>query len=134
MLILTAGACGEETNPNPDRTVASVTVTLPASPPEEHDTVQLVAQALDEQDRPFDRPVTWASEDPAIATVSPEGLLVALAAGQVTVTATSDGIAGSGQVIITDPAVASIDLTTPVNSLVRDQVIQLVFALKDKGA
>lgn len=132
MLILTAGACGEETNPNPDRTVASVTVTLPATPPEVLDTVQLAAQPLDEQQRPFDRPVTWASEDPAIATVSPEGLLVAVAAGQVTVTATSDGIAGSGQVTITDPAVASIDLTTPVSSLVPDQVIQLVFALKDK--
>lgn len=131
MLILTTGACGE-TDPNRERFVASVTLTLPASPPEVTDTVQLDAQPLDDGQQPYDRPVTWASSNTSIATVSPEGSLVALAPGLVTVTATSDGIDGTGQVTIVDPAVASIDLAAPAGSLVPDQVIQLVATLKDK--
>lgn len=43
--------------------------------------------------------VTWASNNPALDTVSPNGLVMALAAGQVTVTATGAG--GSGAAMIT---------------------------------
>ena len=43
---------------------------------------------------PLDRPVTWASSDPALATVSSDGLVSAVAAGSVLITAESDGVAG----------------------------------------
>ncbi len=42
-----------------------------------------------------DRTVTWTSSDQAMATVNTSGLVTSVAAGAVTITATSEGVAGS---------------------------------------
>jgi len=47
------------------------------------------------------RPVTWTVSDPSKATISPAGVLSAIAAGGITVTATSEGVSGTATVTIT---------------------------------
>lgn len=44
--------------------------------------------------------VTWKSADPAVAAVSAEGEVTAVAQGQTTVTATASGVSGSAEVIV----------------------------------
>jgi hypothetical protein len=58
-------------------------------------SVQLTAKALDAQGRPLaGRAVTWTSTDMAVATVSQDGVLTAIAAGQVGITAAIGGVSG----------------------------------------
>jgi len=56
------------------------------------DTVELHASAADARGAPVDRPVTWRSSDPAVASVDPGGLLVASSRGTTRVSATADGV------------------------------------------
>ena len=46
------------------------------------------------------RPVTWVSADPALATVSPNGLVLGIAIGPVRITATSEGVSGDAVITI----------------------------------
>jgi alpha-tubulin suppressor-like RCC1 family protein/uncharacterized protein YjdB len=57
------------------------------------------------------RDVTWESSDVSIATVSSAGIVMALATGTVTITATSEGRSGMATVVVVRPAVASVMVT-----------------------
>ena len=61
------------------------------------------------------REVTWSTSGPAIATISSEGLLTAVAAGSVTITATSEGRSGTASVTVTNPPVATVTVS-PVSA------------------
>ncbi|MBL8983057.1 MAG: Ig-like domain-containing protein [Gemmatimonadetes bacterium] len=57
------------------------------------DTVTLVATPRDAQGNPLpQRPVTWQSPDPTIATITTGGLLTAVGAGRIEVTARAESI------------------------------------------
>ncbi len=67
------------------------------------------------------RSVTWASGNPAVATVDASGLVTSLAAGSATISATSEGISGVASVTVTaiplpgtvgDLSVSAIDDTS----------------------
>src|SRR5205814_332451 len=59
-------------------------------------TAQLTATPKDSNGTALSgRAVTWASNNPAVATVSPSGLVTGVAAGSATITATSEGKSGS---------------------------------------
>src|SRR2546425_11916692 len=59
-------------------------------------TVQLTATLKDGAGNVvINRPITWASSDSAMATVSGSGLVSALGAGSPTITATSEAVAGA---------------------------------------
>jgi uncharacterized protein YjdB len=65
------------------------------------------------------RPIAWASGDPTIATVA-GGTVTAVSAGITTITATSEGKAGSATVTISTPPpapVASVNLNPPSVSI-----------------
>jgi serine/threonine protein kinase/alpha-tubulin suppressor-like RCC1 family protein/uncharacterized protein YjdB len=51
-----------------------------------------------------ERDVTWTSSDPAVAGVSPAGLVTATRGGSVTITATSDGVKGAATITVPAPA------------------------------
>ena len=61
--------------------------------------------------------VVWLSEHPAFASISAAGLVFALDAGSSLISATKDAIAGSTQVTVTAPALASI-VVTPGNPII----------------
>ena len=112
--------------------VASVTVDPTTVSLTTGATQQITATPRDAQGNPLvDRAVTWESQNTAVATVSPAGLITAVAPGTTTVTATSEGKVGTVSVTVTAPAVGSISVspgsatvyvaaTTPLSATVRD--------------
>jgi uncharacterized protein YjdB len=104
---------------------ASVTVTAPAPAPVASVTVdpatvslttggtqQVTATPRDAQGNALaGRAVTWQSGNTAVATVSPTGLITAVAPGNTTVTATSEGKVGTVTVSVAAPAVGSVSIT-----------------------
>ncbi len=85
--------------------VVSVTISpnspqLKLSPPNAVLSVQLQATMRDVDGNVLgNRPVTWTSSNTSIATVSANGQVQAVAPGQVTITATSEGV--PGQTVVT---------------------------------
>jgi hypothetical protein len=89
---------------------ASVTVTSPTPTPYEGDTVQLTAVAKDPSGNVLAGKVaSWSSSDPVLAPVSTTGLLNTWRTGQVTVTATIDGVTGQLALTLT-PVLATATL------------------------
>jgi subtilisin family serine protease len=82
--------------PAPPVAVASVTVTPDSADLALAGTLQLSAVVRDAQGATLTgRPVTWTSAEPAIATVSATGLVTAVVAGRVQVTASVEGRSAS---------------------------------------
>jgi hypothetical protein len=94
--LLIAVACGRRIDAPTTAAVVSVTVSPPVASVYVGSTQQLTAAPRDAGGNPLPgRVVTWNSDSPAVATVSGSGLVTGLAAGAVTITATSEGKAGS---------------------------------------
>src|SRR5204863_2192868 len=89
----------------PPAPVASVTVTpAPASVPTGQ-TVQLTATLKDANGNTLTgRTVTWASSNPAVATVTGSGLVSGVTAGAATITATSETVSGTSAITVTAAA------------------------------
>lgn len=127
--------------PPPPIVVASVTVTLSPSNLIVGQTAQatVVARTADGVVVPG-RTVTWASSFPSLATVSSSGLVTAVAAGNVVITATIDGISGSaplavGAVVLPPPpppplVVASVTVSIVPTSLIVGQTAQATAVAK----
>ncbi len=96
-------------------------------------TLQLAATPKDNGGNALQgRTVTWTSSNPAFATVSASGLVTALApGGPVTVTATSEGIAGTATVNIVSAAAASVDVSGATELMVSGTTEQLAATPKD---
>lgn len=80
--------------------VASVTVTPPLTTVNLGDaSVQLVATPRDGAGNALtNRTIVWTSAAPAVATVSPLGVVTAVAPGNATITATSEGVSGTAAI------------------------------------
>ncbi len=76
--------------------VASVTVTPNTASVPTGSTAHFTATTKDSAgDTLTDRVIAWASSNPSLATVDDTGLVAAVATGQVTITATAEGVSGS---------------------------------------
>src|SRR6266699_2596390 len=107
--------------------VAPATASLPVG-----QTVQLTATPKDSAGAALTgRPVTWASSNAAVATVSGSGLVNGIAAGTATITATSEGKAGSAAVTVTLVPVASVVVSPAPAMLPLHGTTQLGVTLKD---
>ncbi len=92
----------------PPAPVASVTVSPASSALTIGHTVQLAATMKDASGNVLSgRPVTWASSNSSMATVSSTGLVTAVAAGSATTTATSGGQSGAASVSVSAAAPAA---------------------------
>jgi len=81
--------------------VASVDVTPASATMTVQSTFQFTATPKDASGNALSgRQVTWASSDPNIATVNNSGFVVGLAAGQVSIRATSEGILGTAALTV----------------------------------
>jgi uncharacterized protein YjdB len=85
--------------------VRSVSVTPAPATVAVAQSLAFTAQPKDSTGVPLSgRPVAWASSDASIATVSATGVVTGVAAGSVTITATSEGVAGSSTTQVTAAA------------------------------
>ena len=57
--------------------------------------------------------VSWSTNAEAVATVSTSGFVTAIAPGSATITATSEGVAGTATITVVPVSVASVAITTP---------------------
>src|SRR5512133_620386 len=77
------------------------------------------------------RPVTWSSSNTSVATVSPQGVLTAVAAGTTTITATSEGKSGTSAVTISNFAVGSVSVQPTPSTIVQNTSLQLTAVIRD---
>ena len=114
--------------------VASITVTLNASSINAGQSTQAVAVTRDAVGNVVTgRTIAWSSAAPVLATVSPSGVVSAIAAGSVSIVASSEGVSNSATLVITGSTqpVASVSLSATSTSLVAGQSQAVSVTLKD---
>jgi len=114
------GVCAVTTNSSGAEQLPVVTVTVaPASNTAGiGQAVQLRATPKDAAGGRLIRLTDWTSSDVSVATVSNNGLVTAVAAGHVVITATAGGVSGTAQVTVTTapasaPVAAATEATAP---------------------
>lgn len=107
--------------------LTSIQVGIPSPSLASGSTEQLTATGIfsDNTTQPLTSQVAWQSSDTTVAAISGVGVLTALKAGAVTVTATLNSLSGSGSVTITAPALSSITVSPAVFSVASGQTKQL---------
>jgi uncharacterized protein YjdB len=90
-------------------------------------TEQLTAQGTysDSTTGSLTTQATWQSSDATVATVSNAGLLTALKAGTVTITATMGSVSGTASVVVNAASVSSITISPALFSIASGQNQQL---------
>jgi hypothetical protein len=124
-----------DTPPPPPPAVAAVQfVGAPPSTLEVGQSVQLQARALDSAGAVLSgRPVTWTSSAPTVASVSGTGLVMALAPGQTTLTAASEGRSATAELAVVPPPVASVTLTPELLEILAGASGELTATLRSAG-
>jgi len=79
------------------------------------------------------RSITWSSDAPAVATVSADRLVSAVAVGSATITATSEGKSGTASITVTVVPVASVTVTPSPGSVSIGSTLQLTAVTKDSA-
>jgi uncharacterized protein YjdB len=112
--------------------VATVTVTPAPLSMSVGQTTQLAATLKDASGNVVAGPtVAWSSTNTAVATVSAQGMVTAVAAGNATITATSEGKSGSAALTISNVAVGSVSILPQGPSIVARSNIQLKATVLD---
>src|SRR6266702_2930952 len=115
--------------------VVTVTVSPAAPSVAVGGTLQLMATPKDGNGNPLTgRTVTWASNAPAVATVSSTGLVTGMAAGAATITATCEKMSGKADATVAAPAplpVASVSVSPAAPSVPVGGAAQLTATPKD---
>jgi Tol biopolymer transport system component len=134
LALLVAIACSDDapSAPATPAPVATVTVSPLTQTIIVGQTTTLTAALADAAGNPITgRAVTWASNDPAVATVSATGVVTALAEGAVQIDATSEGKYGTGIVVVSRAPVATVAITQPALSLSEGEASTLTAVAKD---
>lgn len=79
------------------------------------------------------RSITWASSNTGAATVDNTGLVIGVATGSTTISATSEGKTGTVGITISAPTVAEVSVTPSTAGLVVGQGLTLAAAARDAG-
>ncbi|MBK8649060.1 MAG: Ig domain-containing protein [Gemmatimonadetes bacterium] len=123
------GGDSEDTGSQPLPPVATIEIAPPSASLDSGATLSLVAILRTAQGDVVTRPVNWTSANPAIVSVSSNGLATANApGGPVAVTAQSEGRSGSALVSVpnTPAVVRTVTLTSSVDTIVvRGRTAQL---------
>ena len=98
--------------PHVDVLVESVTLDKTSATLLPNDTLQLTATV--NPDNADDKTVTWSTSDPAVATVSETGLVKAIKAGKVTVTAAAGGKSATCEITVKANGASGEDLDDPI--------------------
>ncbi|HET6797168.1 MAG TPA: protein kinase [Gemmatimonadales bacterium] len=98
------------------------------------DEIQLEATARDKRGRAVTRPVTWRSEDDAVATVSLDGILVARSGGTVRVVAELDQASDEITLTVVSQKVAAVHISGVPQSVVAGDSFALTATPLDRWA
>ncbi len=96
--------------------------------------VQLIVAARDSNGRAVvGRPITWTTDNPAVATVSATGLVTAVAEGVAHIRAVVDGTPGEAVILVsaTLTPVDSVEVRPESATVVIDGFVQLTAVLRD---
>ncbi|MCU0633886.1 MAG: Ig-like domain-containing protein [Gemmatimonadaceae bacterium] len=115
------------------RPVATVTVTVPRSGIRISEVLQATAVLRDSVGVQVNRPITWTSSAPTIATVSTTGAITALAVGSATITATSEGRSGTVSVSITPIPVGTVTPSLPRPIIRIGETLQAAVVVRDSA-
>jgi len=77
------------------------------------------------------QPVSWSSDNTAIATVDSYGVVSGVGVGVATITASSNGMSGAASVAVIRPPVAAVIVAPATSSIQAGQTETLVATLKD---
>src|SRR5439155_17859795 len=114
--------------------VASVTVSPASGSVPVGLTLQLSATLKDAGGKVLTgRTVTWTSSNTVAATASGSGVVTGVAAGQVTITATSEGKSGTASINVTLVPVASVTGSRASGLVLVGQTLQVAVRVKDAG-
>lgn len=112
--------------------VATVTVAPSAPSLAVGGTVQLTATTRDAAGNVLTgRSITWSSSAPAVATVSANGVVSAVATGSATITATSEGQSGTADVTVSTVPVATVTVAPATAGVAVGGTSQLSATTKD---
>jgi uncharacterized protein YjdB len=79
------------------------------------------------------RTISWASSNANVATVTPNGLVVAVAGGQTTITASAEGRSATALITVTATPVATVTVTPNGAAVQPGGTLQLTALTKDAG-
>lgn len=112
--------------------VASVVVTPTGSDLVAGQTTQLHAEPRDESGQPLaGRAVTWSTSAPNVASVSSSGLVTAIAPGQATISAVSEGKTGTASINVSPKPVSAVILSPGQGSVTVGQTLQISAQVTD---
>ena len=112
--------------------VSSITISPPGGQTVfEGLTLQLAATARDGNGNILNRPISWTTSNPSIATVSSTGAVSGVALGSATITAESESRTASTQITVAPRPVATIGLSAGTGTLAVNQSVQLSLDLRD---
>ena len=95
-------------------------------------TIQLSATLRDPQGKTITgRSVAWSSTEPAVASVSAQGLVAAATPGTARITATCEGKSGTAAISVTPASVALIEIAPSVLGLTVGRTDRLTIVVKD---
>ncbi|HKI94874.1 MAG TPA: Ig-like domain-containing protein [Gemmatimonadales bacterium] len=110
--------------------VDAVTVEPSVASVDVNESLALGAVLLDADGNALNRPVAWATSDPAIATVATTGMVTGVAPGIATVTATIEGKTSTATITVLVP-VASLEIASAPALLDIGQSAQLAATPRD---
>jgi Tol biopolymer transport system component len=129
-----AAACDNTSTAPPDtpRPVASVVVSPATRTLLTGDEQRYAARVLDANGQDItDRPITWSSSNPTVASISTDGLVTALQPGTVSINASVEGRTGSGALQVELAPVATVSIDPPQTLLLEGQTRQVAAITKD---
>jgi len=131
--LLLSNGCTSEPLSGPKAEPANVvTVTIPsvADTMFVGATLQLRVEVRCQHGDLLDRPVTWQSDNPAVAVISSTGVVTGVASGTANIYATSDKVTGQSHLHVMAP-VNAVTIEPALATLDVAEVIQLNAALRD---
>src|SRR5450432_748604 len=137
-VVFALAACvdrGAPTDPSTPKSpsVVTVSVRLPAPSLEVGTVITASATAMNDAGQAVQTaPVSWASSDTSVVTVSTGGQISGRKMGSATVYATSEGVSGQGALVVTDSIPAQVDVEPANASATIGGHVQLAATIKTK--
>ena len=100
---------------------------------EEDEQVQILASATDANGHAITNPMfRWTSSRTSVASVSQNGLVTAMSAGETRISATSGGVIGSASVTVEDAGLATLTVTPAASTVRIGETVQLTATGRDR--